>query len=464
MHLKNSNAKREGFSSGLAIFFATLGSAVGLGNIWKFPYLTGKYGGGAFLLVYLLCIVFVGLPVMISEFYIGRRTKKNAVGAFKKLQGAKTGWKSIGFTGILSSYLIMFFYSCVAGWVYSYVFKAISGSLSGLTAETAKSKFMSTLAGPLSPIIWQVVVMAVVSVILVAGVKKGIERITKILMPVLFLLIILCDIRALTLPGAAGGLNFLLHVDFSQLTGTAILTALGLAFFKLSLGMGTMITYGSYFTEDNNMVGTSLRVALSDTLVSMLAGAAIFPAVFSFGMEPGAGPGLLFMTIPLVFSQMPFGNVLLVAFFILTSIAATTAMISLVEVPVAYCSEEKGMSRTKSVILNAAIIAAFGTLAALSADSGSVLGGARILGKGFFDLFDFTSSNILLPLGGLAIAIFIGYANKKEEVKKELTNQGTLKTGRLVDAFFFITRYATPVLLLIVFLYYTGLTKILFNL
>lgn len=462
--MENGKIKREGFSSGLAVFFATLGSAVGLGNIWKFPYLTGKYGGGAFLLVYLLCIVFIGLPVMISEFCIGRRTRKNAVGAFGELRGPKTGWKTIGFAGILSSYLIMFFYSGVAGWVYSYVFKSLAGSFSGITAKTAEEKFMTTLLGPLPPILWQIAVMAVVSVILIAGVKKGIERITKTLMPVLFILIIICDIRALTLPNALNGLNFLLHVDFSQLTGVAILTALGLAFFKLSLGMGTMITYGSYFTEDNNMVGTSLRVALSDTLVSLLAGVAIFPAVFSFGMEPGAGPGLLFMTIPLVFSQMPFGNILLVAFFILTAIAATTAMISLVEVPVAYFTEERGLSRTKAVIMNALIIAAVGSLATLSADSGSLLGGTKILGKGFFDLFDFLSSNILLPLGGLLIVIFTGYILDKGDVKNELTNHGSLKTGAIVDVVFFIARFVTPILLVIVFLYYTGLSKLILGL
>ncbi len=462
--MEKGTQKREGFSSGLAVFFATLGSAVGLGNIWKFPYLTGKYGGGAFLLVYLLCILFVGLPVMISEFYIGRRTKKNTIGAFGALKGPRTAWKTIGFAGILSSYLIMFFYSCVAGWVYSYVVKAVLGNFSGITAKTAESKFTATLLGPYSPIIWQIVVMAVVSAILIAGVKKGIERITKILMPVLFVLIIICDIRALTLPNAVKGLNFLFHVDFSQLTGVAILTALGLAFFKLSLGMGTMVTYGSYFTEDNNMVGTSLKVALSDTLVSLLAGLAIFPAVFSFGMEPGAGPGLLFMTIPMVFSQMPFGNILLVAFFILTSIAATCAMISLVEVPVAYFTEEKGLSRTKAVLINAAIIVAVGSLAALSADSKSILGGVSLLGKSFFDLFDFASSNILLPLGGLFIALFIGYFVKKDDIKDELTNQGRLKTGGVIDVIYFITRYVTPVLLIIVFLYYTGLFEFILKL
>jgi neurotransmitter:Na+ symporter, NSS family len=458
--MANTGVKREGFSSGLAVFFATLGSAVGLGNIWKFPYLTGKFGGGAFLLVYLLCIVFVGLPVMISEFYIGRRTRKNAVGAFEQLKPG-SAWKSIGFMGVLSAFLIMFFYSCVAGWVYSYVVKSITGGLSGSTSDSVKSQFTAALTGSYSPIIWQVIVMCVVSAILIAGVKKGIERITKTLMPVLFLLIIICDIRALTLPNAGSGLKFLFKVDFSLLSSEAVLIALGLAFFKLSLGMGTMITYGSYFTQDNNMVNTSLRVALSDTCVSLLAGIAIFPAVFSFGMEPNAGPGLLFITIPLVFSQMPLGSILIAAFFILASIAATTAMISLVEVPVAYFAEEKGMSRTKAVLVCSSIIVVVGSLAALSADPAGLLGGIPIFGKSFFDLFDYISSNVLLPVGGLLIALFMGNVIKRDEVIKELTNEGKLKIARVIKFYMFIIKYITPILLVIVFLNSIGVLSLI---
>lgn len=451
--------KREGFSNGLAVFFATLGSAVGLGNIWKFPYLTGSYGGGAFLLVYIICIIFVGIPVMVSEFYIGRKSRKNAVGAFVKLN-ANPGWKSIGIMGVMSAFLIMFFYSCVAGWVYSYVFKAVRGDFAGITAETSGAMFGQTVVGPVPPIIWQVVVMTVVSLILIAGVKKGIERITKTLMPVLFILIIICDIRSLTLPGAMQGLDFLFRVDFSKLTAAAILTALGLAFFKLSLGMGTMITYGSYFTEDNNMIATSAKVAISDTIVSILAGIAIFPAVFSFNMEPGAGPGLLFMTIPLVFSKIPFGNVLLIAFFFLTSIAATTAMISLVEVPVAYLTEEKGMTRRNAVISTSTVMVLVGLLATLSADKTSLLGSITILGKTFFDFFDFVSSNILLPVGGLLIILFIGYAVKKEEIKYELSNRTTLKVDWMINIFYSIAKFITPLLLLIVFLNSIGIIKL----
>jgi NSS family neurotransmitter:Na+ symporter len=292
------------------------------------------------------------------------------------------------------------------------------------------------------------------------GIKNGIERVTKTLMPVLFILIIICDIRALSLPGAMDGVRFLFEVDFSKLTGAAILTALGLAFFKLSLGIGTMITYASYFTKDNNLLGTAAKVALSDTLVSLLAGLAIFPTVFSFGLEPGAGPGLLFMTIPLVFSQMPFGNLLLIAFFFLTSIAATTAMLSLVEVPVAYMTEEKGISRTIAVLINGLIIFVVGILATLSADKASLLGDVTFMGRGFFDWFDYLSSNILMPLGGLLIVIFMSYVVDRKSIKEELTNNGSLNLNRILPFFFIVIRYVTPALLIIIFLNAVGVIKL----
>ena len=451
--------KRETFSTGLAVFFATLGSAVGLGNIWKFPYLLGSNGGGAFLFAYLLCVALVGIPIMACEFYIGRKSRKNAVGAFKKLKAAK-GFKTIGFMGVGSAVLIAFFYSCVAGWVYSYVFRALKGDFVGITAATAKTKFMTTLVGPFPPLVWQFIVLAVVSVILIAGVKNGIERITKTLMPVLFILIIICDVRALTLPGASQGLKFLFHFNFAQLTGPVILAALGLAFFKLSLGMGTMITYGSYFTQDNNMIATSIKVALADSLISILAGIAIFPAVFSFGMQPSQGAGLLFMTIPLVFSKIPFGSVLLVAFFLLTAIAATTAIMSIIQVPVAYLEEEKGMGKKKAVLLTTGIIMVVGILATLSADSTSVLGNIHIIGKkGFFDFFDYLSSNILLPVGGLITAIYIEYFVKKEDFKLELSNQGTLNNNGVLNVVHAFIKYVSPILLIIVFLNSIGFIK-----
>jgi NSS family neurotransmitter:Na+ symporter len=255
----------------------------------------------------------------------------------------------------------------------SLYFKAFKGDFVSITAPAAEMAFNRAVIGPWSPLIWQMVVLLVVAFILICGVKNGIERVTKTLLPVLFILIIACDLRALTLPGISQGINFLFHINLSQLNPTIILNALGLAFFKLSLGMGTMITYGSYFTDDNHMILTSVKVAASDTIVSLLAGIAIFPAVFSYGIEPGAGPGLLFMTIPLVFSQLPLGNILLAAFFLLTAIAATTAMISLVEVPVAYFCEEKGLSRSRGVFINCLLIMGVGILATLSVEGTSVL-------------------------------------------------------------------------------------------
>ncbi len=442
--------KRETFSSGIAVFFATLGSAVGLGNIWKFPYLTGVFGGGAFLLVYVLCVIFVGIPVMLAEFFIGRNTRSNVIGAFKKLAPG-TMWKHVGTMGVGAAYLIMFFYSCVAGWVYYYLFKSLRGDFVGITTESAKTQFAQTVIGPLTPIIWQIIVMVVVGAILIMGVQKGIERVTKTLMPVLFLLIVICDIRALTLPNAFEGVRFLFNVDFSKLSAVAILTALGLAFFKLSLGMGTMVTYGSYFTKGNNLFRTAASVAFSDTLVSVLAGLAIFPAVFAFGMKPGAGPGLLFMTIPLVFSKMPFGNQLLVAFFFLSSIAATTAMLSLVEVLVAYHTEEFNISRRTASIVNSLIIVVIGSTAALSVDPSSLLGSIKFMGKGFFDWYDYISSNILLPVGGFFIAIFVGYIMKQKAVLDELSNSSP-KLAVATKIYLFILKTITPVLLIIIFL------------
>jgi len=456
--LLSNQKKRETFSSGIAVFFATLGSAVGLGNIWKFPYLTGIFGGGAFLLVYVLCVIFVGIPVMLAEFFIGRSTRSNVIGAFKKLAPG-TMWKHVGTMGVLAAYLIMFFYSCVAGWVYYYLFKSLRGDFVGITTESAKTQFAQTVIGPLTPILWQVIVIVVVGAILIMGVQKGIERVTKTLMPLLFLLIIICDIRALTLPNAFEGVRFLFNVDFSKLSAVAILTALGLAFFKLSLGMGTMVTYGSYFTKENNLFRTAFSVAFSDTLVSILAGLAIFPAVFAFGMKPGAGTGLLFMTIPLVFSKMPFGNQLLVAFFFLSSIAATTAMLSLVEVLIAYHTEEFNISRRTASIVNSLIIILIGSTAALSVDSSSLLGYIKFMGKSFFDWYDYISSNILLPVGGFFIAIFVGYVMKQKAVIEELSNSSP-KLLDVTKIYLFVLKTITPVLLIIIFLNSIGVINL----
>ncbi|WP_050608407.1 sodium-dependent transporter [Clostridium niameyense] len=454
----SKEGNRETFSSGLGVFFATLSSAVGLGNIWKFPYLVGENGGGTFLLIYLLCVLLVGIPLMISEFYIGRKTRSNVIGAVSKLK-PNTSWRNIGYAGIMGSYFIIFYYTTVAGWVYSYVFKSIKGDFNNLTLNSANNIFTSSISNTIEPILWQILVIALVSIILILGVQKGIEKVAKTLMPVLFILILLCCIRSLTLPGASQGIKFLFHVDFSKVTADSILVALGLAFFKLGVGSGSMVTYGSYFTDDNNMIATSAKVAVSDTLVSVLAGLAIFPAVFSFNMEPTAGRGLLFMSIPLVFSKIFMGKILLTIFFILTAIASTTAIMSIFQVLIAYYTEEKNISLKKAVIFNAIIVSIIGSLATLSSSNLGLLYNFKIFGKTFFDIFDTMSSNILLPLGGLLTAIFVGYVNKKQDIVKELSNNGNLKNQKIINIYYFILKTITPVLLVIIFLNSLGIIK-----
>lgn len=459
--MKNDKNKRETFSSTFAVFFATLSSAIGLGNIWKFPYLAGDNGGGAFVFIYLICVFLLGMPIMIGEFYIGRKSRKNAVGAFSELKANKA-WSIIGYMGAICGLTIVFYYSSVAGWVYSYLFKSIKGDFSVINNMTASgaieavNKSFEVTQNGYNPMMWQFIVLLVVSIVLVAGVKNGIEKFTKFLMPILFILIIICDIKALTLPEAKQGLSFLFHPDFSKVTIKMILTALGLAFFKLGVGLGALITYGSYFTRDTKLIGTSFKVAFGDTLISLMAGIAIFPVVFSFGLEPSAGPGLLFKIIPLSFSKLPFGNLLLVAFFLLTSIAATTAMISMVEVAAAILKEELNFSRALSVVLPVTIAFIVG---ALTVHPSSMFSGVHLFGKNFFDFFDFLTMNIMLPLGGLLIAIFIGYNVKKEDLISELSNEGTLNNERLISILRFIIRYISPVLIIIVFLASIGIIK-----
>ena len=442
--------KREKFSSSLTVFFATLSSAVGLGNIWMFPYVVGQNGGAAFIIVYLGCVLLIGLPTLISEFVVGRGTRKNVCGAISKVTN-KRRFKSIGYIAVLSTFCMLFFYTVVAGWVYSYVFKALFGVLKGVTAEEAAQIFNSTSLGPISPIIWQLIVLVVAGSILGMGVKSGIEKLTKVLMPILMGLLILCVVRSLTLPGAYSGIEFLLKPDFSKVTVGVILSALGLAFFKLSVGTGTMVTYGSYFTEDNDLIGTAGKVAIADTGVSLLAGLAIFPAVFSFGLAPTEGPGLLFNTVPLIFAKMPGGSILSIIFFGLTAMAATMATISLLEVLIALFTEELKISRKKSIIINISIIVLIGSLAALSANPDGVLAHIKIFGFTIFDSFDKFVSNILLPINGLLVILLLGYGLSKDFIIEQLTNKGTLKNQKVVSLLMFIIKYVTPILILIVF-------------
>lgn len=444
-----NNASRDKFSSGLGTLAATLGSAVGLGNIWKFPYLTGSNGGAAFLLVYLICTLLIGLPVMIAEISLGRKAKANAIHTFEKLSPGSKHWRLVGLAGVMGSFFILAFYTEVAAWVFAYVFKSLSGGILTTDPKTASEHFSGLVASPLQSLLWQWVVFLLIGFIIILGVSKGIEATTKRLMPVLFLILVVLCVRGMLLEGGAEGLKFLFNPDFKSLSAAAVLTAMGLSFFKLSLGMGTMLTYGSYFDDRQNIPKTAFRVMLADLCVSMLAGIAIFPAVFAFGFKPDAGASLLFITVPAVFASLPFGQLFVVIFFILAAIASTGAMLSLLEVPVAYISEQFGLNRTKSTILTIILLAIFGSFAALSNSS---LAGVTVFGRTFFDLYDFFTSNILMPGGGIAIAVFAAWIYGGDKLKHILTNDHTLKNARLADYFILLLKFIAPVLILLVLL------------
>ena len=446
----NSN-KRDGFTSNFGVLVATLGSAVGLGNIWKFPSLTGANGGAGFLLVYLLATLMVGLPLMMVETMLGRTARANAITTFERLAPAgQRWWKVIGWMGFVAALLIMSFYSEVAGWVYAYVFKAIAGEISTTDPKVAGGVFGSLVSNPVSSLVWQWVVLAVTGSIIMLGVSKGIEAVARKLMPLLFILLLVLCVRSLTLPGALPGLTFLFSPDFSKITPAVILTALGLAFFKLSIGMGTMLTYGSYFRENQNIPATTTRVMLADLSISLLAGVAIFPAVFAFGFEPAAGPSLVFMTIPAVFTAMPGGIVFMTIFFLLTAIASVGAILSLLEVPVAILAERFGFGRKMGSLLTILAIALLGAPAALSQ---SLTAEMNIFGMNPFDLFDFLSSNVLLPLGGILICLFVGWVYGLPELEKRLSNEGELNNRGLIRAVFFLVRYVAPLSIAVVLLH-----------
>jgi NSS family neurotransmitter:Na+ symporter len=438
---------RDAFASTLGAFAATLGSAIGLGNIWKFPFLTGSNGGAAFVLAYLAAVALVGLPVMAVEHAIGRRMRLDAVRAYGRVVPGQPAWSVVGWAGLLAALLIMGFYTDVAGWVFAYVGKSLAAAVAG--RPLAPGTFAALAGGTWEPLLWQAAVLVLVTFIIAAGVSAGIERVTKRLVPALFVLLVVCDVRALTLPGASAGVAYLFAPDLSKLSGTVLLAALGLAFFKLSLGMGTMTTYGSYLPDATRIVPNAARVALADTLVSLLAGLAIFPAVFAFGGTPAGGPGLLFETIPLVFAQMPGGGVFTALFFVLAAIATVGAMVSIAEVPVAWLVERGHLGRRGAAVLTGGAMLALGVPATLS--QSPVLAGVRPFGLTFFELFDFVSSNVLLPLGGLAIAIVGGWLVTRADFLGELA-KGQGRPAWHGPAVRTLARWVAPALILLILL------------
>lgn len=446
---------RAEFSSKFGVIAAAAGSAVGLGNIWKFPYITGVYGGAAFLFVYLAFIAAIGLPVMLSELIIGRKSRRNAFGAFKKL-APKSMWRYVGMLGVGAAFMILAFYGVVAGWSVEYVVVSVLNGFKSQTPDQLSSMFSDFIAAPFRPVIYQLIFMFLTGLIVMIGIKDGIEKNVKIMMPVLVVIILVLDIRAITLPGAGEGLKFLFHPDFSKLTGEGILSALGHAFFSLSLGMGTLITYGSYIDNKNNLINTAINVTVADTLIAVLAGVAIFPAVFAFGIEASSGPGLVFITLPNVFQQMPGGYIFSILFFLLLTVAALTSSISILEVVVAYFNEELKMKRKIATVFATVIISLLGIICSLSM---GIFDHYTFFDLNFFDLLDWISANLLLPLGGLFISLFVGWKLGRKKVREEILKGGSI-TDLFLSIFMFLVRIIAPIAIAIVFLKGIGLLNI----
>lgn len=435
----------------LSAVLVAAGSSVGLGNIWRFPYVAGDNGGGAFLVIYILCVLLLGLPLMLAEFTVGRASHRNAVGAYRVLDRK---WSFLGYNGVIAAFLILGFYFVVSGWTAEYMIHSVTGELARYTtAEEYRGIFERFIRNPWRPILYTTLFVLATHLVIELGVRKGIERSAKVLMPLLFLILIVLSVHALTMPGGGEGLKFFFRPDFSKVTPSTVLVALGQAFFSLSIGIGTMVTYASYFKSDTNLRHTALNVTILDTLVAVLAGVVIFPAVFSVGIAPSSGPSLVFITLPGIFNDMPLSMVWSSIFFLLLVVAALTSTISLHEVVTAYLHEEWHLSRRAAAWTTTASTAALAAVASLSL---GLLDGWRIGGLTLFDSLDFLTANILLPAGGLFTCIFVGWRLDQRILKAQITNDGALRF-RIYGLFSFLLRYVCPVVLLLVFLDNLGL-------
>ena len=448
---------RANFGTKMGVILASAGSAVGLGNIWRFPYETGNYGGSAFIIIYLGCVLLLGLPIMVAEFVIGRRSRANTAGAYQVLAPG-TQWKWVGRMGVLAGFLILCYYSVVAGWTLEFVIKAVTNSFAGKTPADFVTDFEQFSTNSWRPVIWLITFLLMTHFIIIKGVEKGIEKSSKIMMPMLFILILVLVACSVTLPGADKGIEFLLKPDWSKVTGDVFLGAMGQAFFSLSLGLGCLCTYASYFNKETNLTRTAFSVGIIDTIVAILAGFIIFPAAFSVGIKPDAGPGLIFITLPNVFQQafsgMPaLAYIFSVLFYVLLAVAALTSTISMHEVVTAYLHEEFKMTRKKAAWFVTGGCILLGTLCSLSL---GVLKDATVFGLNFFDLFDFVTAKLLLPIGGLFISIFIGWYLDKKITWEEITNNGSLKVP-IYRVIIFILKYVAPIAISLIFIHELGL-------
>ena len=396
----------------LSAVLVAAGSSVGLGNIWRFPYVAGDNGGGAFLLIYIGCVLLLGLPIMVAEFSVGRASHRNAVGAYRALDPK---WSFLGYNGVVAAFLILGFYFVVSGWTAEYMVHSLTGSLAEYSsAEEYKTVFETFIRNPWRPVVYTSLFVLATHFVITMGVQKGIERSAKVLMPLLFVILIALSIHSLLMPGGGEGVRFLFRPDFSKVTPSTVLVALGQAFFSLSIGIGTMVTYASYFKPDTNLRHTALNVTILDTLVAVLAGVVIFPAVFSVGIEPSSGPSLVFITLPGIFNSMPLSMVWSSVFFLLLVVAALTSTISLHEVITAYMHEEWHMSRRAAAWATTGSCMALAAVASLSL---GLLDGWRIFGLSVFDSLDFLTANILLPAGGFFTCIFVGWRLDQKVLK-----------------------------------------------
>lgn len=442
------------WSSRWAFILATSGSAIGLGNIWKFPYITGVNGGGAFVLVYLACIMVIGLPIMMAEVMLGRRARRSPINAMRLLTaetGAGRGWRLLGWAGVVAGFLILSYYSVIAGWAVGYIFNALSGKFTGAGAEQIAGIFAGMVSSPLHLLLLNTVFMVMTVAVVARGVRSGLEKAVTLLMPLLFLLVLVLVFYAMTTGAFAQGAHFLFDPDFGKLTATGVMVAMGHAFFTLSLGMGAVMVYGSYMPAHASIGGSVAMIVFMDTAVSLLAGLMIFPLVFAHGLEPGQGPGLMFQTLPIAFGQLPAGVLFGTLFFVLLTFAAWTSSISLVEPAVAWLVENHGFGRLSAACLCGVLawLLGFGTIFSFNLWSEY-----EVLGRSFFELLDFLTSNVMLPLGGMLIAIFAGWIMPRAASQAELATE-----GRIYAAWRILIRYVAPVAVFIVLLNLLGVIR-----
>lgn len=455
--------ERAKFGSKLGVILATAGSAVGLGNVWRFPYMAGQNGGAAFILIYIGCVLFLGIPCMINEFIIGRRGASNTARAYTRLANG-TPWKWVGYMGVLTGFLITGYYAVVSGWCLQYIYASLVGQLHG-NPQYVTHYFQAFSQDPFRPILWTVVILLITHFVIIHGVRGGIERASKLLMPTLFILLLVVVVASCLLPGADKGIAFLFKPDFSEVDGNVFLGALGQSFYSLSIAMGCICTYASYFSRQTNLLHSAVQISLIDTLVAILAGLMIFPVAFSVGVNPDSGPSLIFITLPNVFQQAfsgapAVGYVVSVMFYALLSLAALTSLISLHEVSTAFFYEELHISRRGGATIVTVACIIIGAFCSLSLGKMDFL---EIGGKSLFDVFDFVTGQIFLPIGGFLTCLFLGWYVPKKIVREEFTNWGTV-SGRLFGIYLFLVRFVCPICILLIFLHGLHLLQPLFNL